>query len=685
MKKIFYIAAAALSLLAAASCSKEVKEDVLEVSVSSTLVGVEGTSQTISFSTNNPWTISSDKDWVSFDVTSGEAGSGTVELTVAANDTYDARSAKVTLSAAGKSYSFTVNQLGNNAFGSVVPITVSSAEQEILIPVVSNVDYTVTVAEECASWISASKAAVKSAPVESVVTISIAANNTLFPREGVFSITAGGNTQAYTLTQESDYEAMSEAAAVYLGSVQDIYNEETYEYNSFNQFALSLTNEEGCTVVLALNATAADTLSSVFPVGEFSVDATGAHAEHTFSLKSTSGHEKYYTTINNGSEIQIIDGEISVSAEDSVYTVTAILLDAAEVRHSYSYQGEIEVADKSFGAECTDYNFNGQYNTYFAGGANEWYVGLVVSTKDKKDSPVFLRSIYFTIYGTSAQNSELPTGDFTYEVPEEDSALSYASGITKATPQTFTFSASNGNWVDVVPAEGKTPSLSVSKNEDGTYNFTFKGDFVMTAYDDETCELDPTTAVSFSYDGTFTDVYMPAIEKGMDPAPDVDTEFTSSLSAQYVAMYFGKAFDENNDVFTVAFNSVNYTHSMYLSFSVKGDYVYEKNFYSKFCNTPFNFGTFTYSATAADNAIIPLQLGANRYTYIKNDYTGTKFYITAGTITLTSSSITFNVTARAEGSSTDVHFTGTFAAAFYYARDYSADKYKNNLSLFTVE
>ena len=681
MKKIFYIAAAALSLLAAASCSKEVKEDVLEVSVSSTLVGVEGTSQTISFSTNNPWTISSDKDWVSFDVTSGEAGSGTVELTVAANDTYDARSAKVTLSAAGKSYSFTVNQLGNNAFGSVVPITVSSAEQEILIPVVSNVDYTVTVAEECASWISASKAAVKSAPVESVVTISIAANNTLFPREGVFSITAGGNTQAYTLTQESDYEAMSEAAAVYLGSVQDIYNEETYEYNSFNQFALSLTNEEGCTVVLALNATAADTLSSVFPVGEFSVDATGAHAEHTFSLKSTSGHEKYYTTINNGSEIQIIDGEISVSAEDSVYTVTAILLDAAEVRHSYSYQGEIEVADKSFGAECTDLYLTGQYNTYFAGGAQQWSVSLMTSAKDKKDNPVFLRNIYLTIYGTSAQNSELPTGDFTYEVPEEDSALSYANGITKANPQTFTFTANNGNWADVVPAEGTAPKLSVSKNEDGTYNFTFKGNFELTEYDDN---YDALPAVSFSYDGTFTDVYMPAFDKGVEPAPDdIDVEFNYVFNSKYPVYYYGHVFDENNDVFYTGFSEVNNNYAVNISLNVKGDYVFEKNFANRFCSTPFNFGTFTYSASAADNTVIPVKQNSAAKLYINNNYTGSTYYITGGSVTVTSSSITYNLTAKRKGGDKEVKFTGTHDATLYYVMDYT--KYASKLALFTIE
>ena len=80
MKKFLYFAAA-LSLLAV-SCKEEIKEDVLEVVSSSTVVGVEGTTQKLEFTTNNPWTISSEKDWVTFDVTSGEAGSGVVTMTV---------------------------------------------------------------------------------------------------------------------------------------------------------------------------------------------------------------------------------------------------------------------------------------------------------------------------------------------------------------------------------------------------------------------------------------------------------------------------------------------------------------------------------------------------------------------------------------------------------------------------
>lgn len=51
MKRFFYVAAA-LSLLAV-SCKEEIKEDVLEVVSSSTVVGVEGTTQALKFTTKD--------------------------------------------------------------------------------------------------------------------------------------------------------------------------------------------------------------------------------------------------------------------------------------------------------------------------------------------------------------------------------------------------------------------------------------------------------------------------------------------------------------------------------------------------------------------------------------------------------------------------------------------------------
>ena len=73
---------------------------------------------------------------------------------------------------------------------------------------------------------------------------------------------------------------MSKAEAIYLGSVQDIYDEESYSFNTFRQFAVVLSDDADNKVVLALNASM-DADKTVVPVGEYSVDATATHAKGT--------------------------------------------------------------------------------------------------------------------------------------------------------------------------------------------------------------------------------------------------------------------------------------------------------------------------------------------------------------------------------------------------------------------
>lgn len=679
MKRFFYVAAA-LSLLAV-SCKEEIKEDVLEVVSSSTVVGVEGTTQAIKFTTNNPWSITCDQTWVTFDKQSGDAGDGAVNMTVAANDTYDGRSAKVTVKAGSKSHVLSVTQFGKTEFGTAVSLSVTSQAQNITIPVISNVEYSVNVSEDSKDWITIVKT--KSAPTDGEIVLGISANTELFPRTGGFEIVAGATVQKYVVTQNSDFTPMSKAEAIYLGSVQDIYDEESYSFNTFRQFAVVLSDDADNKVVLALNASM-DADKTVVPVGEYSVDATATHAKGTFSLKSTDGHEKYYTCIiADKAEVAIIDGEVSVSAENGVYTITALLQDSAESIHSYSFQGEIAVTDKSFGAECTGFTRYGQYNTYFAGGAQEWSVSLMTSDKDKADNPVFLRNIYLTVYGTSAQEGELPVGEFKYEVPEADESLGKPKGITRANPQTFSFSADNGGWVTVTPADGTAPSLSIAKNDDGTYAFSFSGSFIMSEdiYDDNG-EFVETKNTPFSYDGKLESVYLPEPEIWSKPVLDVDTEFTNAFNARYQPRYYGHVFDENNDVFFFGFTPVNDDFDVCLSVSVKGNYVFVPDLRKRYCTTPFGTGTFTFSKTGGDNTLIPLAEGNAPRLYIKNTYTGTVFYITGGSITLTDSKITYNLTAKPKGGD-EVKFTGSHDALFYFAMDYT--KVASQCTLFNIE
>ena len=72
--------------------------------------------QSVSFTAPDSWMASAEDTkapgWLALSPASGAAGDVTMKVTVQANDSYDERSAKVTIKSAGKSASFTVRQAG---------------------------------------------------------------------------------------------------------------------------------------------------------------------------------------------------------------------------------------------------------------------------------------------------------------------------------------------------------------------------------------------------------------------------------------------------------------------------------------------------------------------------------------------------------------------------------------------
>lgn len=681
MKKIFYVLAAALASFAVA-CSEE-EADTLEVSSSSFVIPADGGLVSLVFTTSNTWNVSSSADWISFDVASGVSGEGVVNVTVAANEDYSSRSADITIASGSKAAKVTVSQTGVSAFGTELTFTIDGSEQDVTIATTSNVDYTVTVDEEASSWLSIVKT--KAAPSTGSIVLHAAANNTTDERSGKFVVEADGigTVQTYVLTQKSayaDYTILSSAEAVYLSNAQYIYESSTYSYTTFNQFAVVLTSENGDKAVLALNA-AADADKAVLPTGDFVVDVDGSRSAGTFSLKPTGRTEKYYTTaFESGSELYVIDGEVNVEASEGVYTITASLVDENYKQHQYAYQGEISVADKSFAAQADSPGFNGKYYSYYSTGVNRWSLSLYISAKDNADNKVFLRYITFAINGTSddVDGSELPTGTFAYSVSEIDPNVSNPCGNYADKANSFAVSnATDESGNSVVVADGASPSLTISKNSDGTYNIEFKGDLVRNIGDyDENWNFVVTESTDFSYSGKFTDVLVPDTKVQSLAAPDEDTEFNYVFNSKFAAFYYGKVFSDTCDVFFFGFTNIGHSdatsyYTVYLSANIKGNYVFEKNFRNRYCTTPFNMGTFAFSQTAEANSLIPLKEGTAARSYIKNAYSGTVFYITEGSVTLDASSIKYDLTAKSQSGVT-CKFTGTHAASLYYAQDYTS-------------
>lgn len=144
----------------------------------------DGGSQSITFTCNRDWSVSSSESWIQVSPSSGTASDGevTVRITCSANTTYDPRSATVTIKVEELTESVSISQdTGIGLIVSPKTLELTNAKQTIEIEVQKNVQYTVAIDNECAEWI---KQGGTKALTTDKVTFTIEANTSYDNREG---------------------------------------------------------------------------------------------------------------------------------------------------------------------------------------------------------------------------------------------------------------------------------------------------------------------------------------------------------------------------------------------------------------------------------------------------------------------------------------------------------------------
>ena len=161
-----------------------------------------GGSQELKIRTDLPWTVSADKDWITFDKESGAGSNAQTVVTVTAKPNDDvARRAVITVTAGGEAHSFEVAQ-GGSSFEILPPAdpTLPAAGGEMVLEVNSS-----------KAWEPQTESA--GYTVEKVDDIHFkvvaAANNTFAPRVGTVSIVSGTNTASLDLTQDTIFEVQN--------------------------------------------------------------------------------------------------------------------------------------------------------------------------------------------------------------------------------------------------------------------------------------------------------------------------------------------------------------------------------------------------------------------------------------------------------------------------------------------
>lgn len=719
MKKYVLLAVAALVGLAAVSCKSEEKEaeDALNIVGTTINVGKDAASPVISFKANKAWTATSDSPWIVPAQTSGEAGSVNLTLAVAENTTWEQRSGKVTVAVGLVKTDFTVVQGTESVLETGIVIEVSPEAQDIEIPVKSNLQYTVT-PDAASTWIKV--VSTKSAPTEKVVTVHVDANTELAPREGTFTLTAPGYSQQYVVFQNAAWTPAVLGNAVYIGNSQDIYDNETWSINLHQQYIVNLATADGDEITLALNKKG-QLDGDVFkfypvdkiPAATYEIDATGKKDDNTFSIKSSTGKEKYYTHIvTDKREVLVYDGTVTVAEENGAYTITAILIDAAGEQHSYSYAGTLEMTTDFCGGGG-EVNWKNTFDTYFTTKANGWSVYFYLPRMNPEvKTEVAQASFSFYSAAGEVDLNDLPAGTYTFGTAETDPDLKYKNGIVKAdagllSSVSIKLYKEDGSLKDTeVTAESTV--LTITKNEDGTKNFKYAATVKPYTQDPETYNPVYEDPVQVNID---IDVPLDkATDEQTHPYDDKDDVFTTldgAFGTQYIGYWYSKYIGANApqtapedrkeaipgtecNVFSFGSNSYfNNCWEMMIAVIANADWSFEKNFANRFCSTPIQDGTYTFGEKAQIGAMIPLMYGASSRCYVTNTYTGTTYYPVSGSVTLNKGTISLDLTCKATEASlagrpkspATIHLTGGTDFTCYYHQDYSAVKRVKLLSI----
>ena len=202
MKKFFALFAVAAMLFA---CEEPVPETTLALdnAANATLnLSTDAATKVVAFTTNAAWTAAADVEWITVTPASGVAGTA-IELTIAVaeNETFDARSGKVTITAAEKTAEVVVNQVQVDEVnvGDLTALTIGYEGGEVKLPVNHNIDFTVSVVEEEVTWAVVAEGTKAFATTEAI--INVEKNGTGVARTCTLLVEADGFEHEVYLTQ----------------------------------------------------------------------------------------------------------------------------------------------------------------------------------------------------------------------------------------------------------------------------------------------------------------------------------------------------------------------------------------------------------------------------------------------------------------------------------------------------
>ncbi len=166
----------------------------------SVVLSDEGGSQEVAFDATLEWTAEASEEFVTVAPASGEAGEAVVTVTVGVNESYDPRTATVTLTCGEDTKTIEITQKQKGALLlTESTFSVAAEGQVITVLAKANSNVTYTIAEDAQSWITTAVA--PNGLVDYSFNFEVAANEVEQPRTGQIVFTNESGSETVTIEQ----------------------------------------------------------------------------------------------------------------------------------------------------------------------------------------------------------------------------------------------------------------------------------------------------------------------------------------------------------------------------------------------------------------------------------------------------------------------------------------------------
>lgn len=422
-----------------------------------------GESHEVSFEATLDWTAAASEDFVTVNPASGKAGDAKVTVTVSANESYDPRTATLTLTSGEDQKTIQITQKQKGALlltGSTISVAAEGGKVTVVAKANSNV--TATIADNAKGWITEVKS---KGLVDYTFDFDVAVNEVEQPRTGQIVFTNESGSETVTIEQAAAAPKVTVFAASFAtGSELKWENGDKINVNGVESAALALsapaaTSEFTVEQVLAAPYKALYPVSAVKDAQTVTIAQSYAAGEPSWKSLPMVAYSAEAKTLEFAPLFSAVKVTVNKAAERA-YTNVAYVEFSGLNNESVTGDFTVDFAKKTLtgaanAGKTVRYNVNAELgsealNVYVVLPAGSYSKGYVIKVADSQGNVVEVTEENLTL--TAGQVYNVPAFEYAAPAPIAPAVPEITSAA-----ELMAFIASYNN--------GETPATVIIKND----------------------------------------------------------------------------------------------------------------------------------------------------------------------------------------------------------------------------